>query len=411
MAMPEQILVSSSLDVPVTPSVQTAHQGTVPLTDAVPWAWQLQHRARDIAGLERLRPGITRSVAFTSISNAGAFAAADSSGFRFEVTPYYLGLVDFDNPSCPIAAQIFPRTAEQNDRAFPDDDPLAEESHMPVPGLTHRYPDRVLWYLSHHCAVYCRFCMRKRKVSRPESAPDFQEFADALTYIETTPGIKEVILSGGDPLSLSDDRLDFILTRLKQVPSLSSVRIHTRMPVTLPMRITIEFAGMLRRHFPLTLVTHFNHPAEITSDAAAAVKRLRMNGVLVLNQSVLLNGVNDTVEIQEALLLGLLRIGAKPYYLHQCDEVRGVSHFRVQIRKGKEILRGLRGRNPGIAIPRYVIDLPGGGGKVPLEPDYEITEPAGGNDSTAKTHRLRFQNSEGRIFSVRRDDDAPGEPV
>lgn len=353
---------------------------------------------------------MTTSPAFRALCDAESFAAASSSGFRFEVTPYYLGLVDPADPSCPVAAQIFPRREELYDPLFPEPDPLAEETHMPVPGLTHRYPDRVLWYLSHNCAVYCRFCMRKRKVSRPESAPGADEFSDALTYISSTPGIKEVILSGGDPLSLSDDRLDFILSRLRDVPGLSSIRIHTRMPVTLPMRITHDLCEVLKKHYPITLVTHFNHVREITVEAAASVKRLRMSGVLVLNQSVLLKGVNDTAPDQENLLLGLLRAGVKPYYLHQCDEVKGVSHFRVPIQKGKEIIRALRGRNPGIALPRYVIDLPGGGGKIPLEPDYEVNVPATvdaagiDGDVTERAPRQFFKNSDDRVFSALRDE-------
>jgi len=345
------------------------------------WKEELQNRIESAEALLAALPWLPDSPVFRRLyKSADEFVqttGALASGFRFSVTPYYLALANRFNPFCPILLQVLPQSLELVDPVFARPDPLAEEQHQAVPGLTHRYPDRVLWYLSHNCAVYCRFCMRKRKVSQADSAPTKEQRQLALQYISSNPQIKEVILSGGDPLSLSDSSLNEILAELRAIPHLSSLRIHTRMPVTLPARITTEFGEMLRKHFPVTLVTHFNHAVEITPEAANAVKTLRMNGVLVLNQTVLLKHVNDSLSAQEDLLLGLLRIGVKPYYLHQCDEVRGVSHFRASTETGLQILAGLQGRNPGIAIPKYVLDLPGGGGKIPLENDYRVQDADG----------------------------------
>jgi lysine 2,3-aminomutase len=334
------------------------------------WRWHMRHQVRSVAELLERLPG-----ARAYVSGWETYEARLAESFRFAVTPYYLNLAS-PGPTgerhCPILAQILPHPAELADPHYQRPDPLAEELHSPVRGLTHRYPDRVLWYLSHRCAVYCRYCLRKRKVSRGDSAPTRDEYAEILQYIARNLQIKEVILSGGDPLALSDERIDAILESLRGIEHLSSIRIHTRMPVTLPMRITGDLAEVLRRHYPLTLVTHFNHAREITSEACAAVRRLRMAGVTVLNQSVLLKDINDRTQDQEDLILGLVRAGVIPYYLHRCDEVQGVSHFRVPLERGVEILRELRGRNPGIALPRYIVDLPGGGGKIALEPDYLI---------------------------------------
>lgn len=267
---------------------------------------------------------------------------------------------------------------------------------MPVPGLTHRYPDRVLWYISHNCAVYCRFCMRKRKVSRSDSAPSRENLSNALSYIHNHSEIQEVILSGGDPLSQSDAMIESILAELKSMEHLFSVRIHSRMPVTCPQRITDSLCEAFRKHGPITFITHFNHSSELTGEAKASLKRIKDSGTTVLNQSVLLAGINDTVDAQKDLLLSLVKAGAIPYYLHQCDEVKGVSHFRVDLRKGLEIQSELRGRIPGISIPEYVIDLPGGGGKVPVNSSYFVKR---------DFQKPVFENYEGRTFSVQGDND------
>ncbi len=337
------------------------------LCEALDWRWQLRNQIRSAADLDRFFQGGLPAAAQDDLA---AIIASQAGTFRFAVTPYYLGLARPEDPNCPILAQILPRAVESADPSFSLPDPLAEERFSPLPGLTHRYPDRVLWYLSHRCAVYCRFCLRKRKVSRAESAPDSHGRSQILEYIRARADIKEVILSGGDPLSLGDEQLEEILAELRGIPHLVSIRIHSRMPVTLPMRFTPGLLAILRENYPLTLVAHFNHAAELSPAAVDAVRALRMHGVLVLNQAVLLKGVNDSVAAQEDLHLGLLRAGVKPYYLHQCDEVRGVSHFQVPIERGLEILAALRGRNPGIALPRFVVDLTGGGGKIPLENEY-----------------------------------------
>lgn len=293
--------------------------------------------------------------------------------FRFQVTHYYLNLANINNPQCPILLQILPNERELQDPYFHDLDPLREESNSPIPNLVHRYPDRVLWYISHHCAVYCRFCMRKRKVSNPISNTLKKNKEIILEYIKNHKDIKEVILSGGDPLSLEDHLFDEILKELKQIQHIYSIRIHTRMITMLPARITRNLVQIFEKYYPLTLVTHFNHSLELTDIVFEKIKMLKKAGVMVLNQSVLLKHINDSSEEQEKLILKLIQFGIKPYYLHHCDEVKGTSHFRITLKRGIEILQSLRGRNPGIALPSYMIDLPNGGGKVPVQPSYLFT--------------------------------------
>lgn len=359
------------------------------------WRWQMRNQAASLAEIFELLPELARR---------GTAAACDSDTeaqltrhFRTAVTPYYLSLADPADPHCPILAQVLPDRREIEDPIYSNPDPQAEETHMVAPGLIHRYPDRALWYLSHRCAVYCRFCFRKRKVSHEESAPARDDYESALAYIRATPQLREVILSGGDPLSLSDERLERLLDELRAVPHLASLRIHTRMPVTLPMRITAELCDIFERAYPLTLVTHFNHAREVSDEARAAVRRLRKAGVSVLNQHVLLAGINDSVDAHFELITALLRAGVVPYLMHRCDETRGVSHFRAPLERGLEILAGLRGRLPGYAIPRYVIDLPGGGGKIPLEPDFRVGGPSPGENGARV---FRFRNYAGRIYEV-----------
>ena len=335
--------------------------------------------------------------------------------FRFAVSPYYLELVDWTDPACPILTQFLPSSLELaaeaptngKDRGSSNTntetlnwDPLAEEKHMPVRGLSHRYPDRVLWYLSHSCAVYCRFCMRKRKVSQAASAPTRSDWEMILDYVRQHTEIKEVILSGGDPLSLEDKHIAYILENLRPIKHLYSIRIHTRMPVSLPMRIDKALAELLGRFYPITIVTHFNHVKELSPQSKKAIRLLRMHGIDVLNQAVLLRGINDSLKAQEELNLNLVAAGVRPYYLHRCDEIPGLDHFRVPVAKGISILRELRGRNPGISLPRYVVDLPGGGGKVPLEPSY-LAEAGHLNETSLsgkKTYHL--QNWAAKPFAI-----------
>lgn len=326
------------------------------------WKWQLQNRITTLKDLEEkltLTPEERES-----------FAPALEE-FSFAVTPYYLERIDKENPNCPIRKQILPRAGELTKKPNEVEDPLAEERYMPVKGVTHRYPDRAIWYISHVCAVYCRFCTRKRKVSDPEETPNRKEWEKALEYFRTHPELKEIILSGGDPLTLSDSSIDYLLTELKSIPHLNQVRIHSRHPVTMPMRLTENLCEIFAKHFPLYMVTHFNHPNEISDETKTYVMRLIKKGhVSIFNQSVLLSGINDDEKVLSELNYKLISIGIKPYYLHQCDEVFGSSDFVVPIERGIEIYRKLRGFHSGITIPNYVKDLTGGGGKVLLAPDY-----------------------------------------
>lgn len=347
------------------------------------WKWQIQNRIKDEVELSSyLHPSEEEREALERSSEL----------FRFSSTPYYLSLMDRDDPNCPIRMQVIPRTDELAKRPWDREDPLAEESHMPVKGVTHRYPDRALWYLSHVCAVYCRFCTRKRKVSRSEGTPGLEDWQKALEYFRTHPEIKEVILSGGDPLNLSDSKLDYLLGELKTIPHINQIRIHSRYPVTLPMRITSELAAVLKKHFPIYLVTHFNHPKELTELARERVALLVKEGAVnVLNQNVLLRGVNDSVETLTELFYGLTRIGIKPYYLHHCDEVFGSSHFRVPLEEGVELMKRIRGRISGLSVPLYVVDLTGGGGKVPLPSNY-LEE--------TRTSSYVFRNYKGDLYEI-----------
>ncbi|MFN3604336.1 MAG: KamA family radical SAM protein [Leptonema sp. (in: bacteria)] len=292
--------------------------------------------------------------------------------FRFQVTKYYLGLANIQNPNCPILLQILPSVQEIIDPFFKETDPQKEEENSPIEGLIHSYPDRVLWYVTHNCAVYCRFCFRKRKVSRSESNFFSLNYKKIIHYIKNTRNIKEVILSGGDPLSLPDQTIEKILKDLKSINHLCSIRIHTRMITTYPYRITKKLCRILKQFYPLTVITHFNHPIELTEIVYKKVKMLKSAGITILNQSVLLKNINDSIQTIEELNLKLLKNGIIPYYLHHSDEVKGTSHFRTSLETGLNIMKALQGRNPGISLPKYVVDLPKGGGKVPVQNSYLI---------------------------------------
>ena len=285
--------------------------------------------------------------------------------YPLRITPYYLGLLE--GPGDPLWRQCVPDPAElETDGLFAD--PLSEAHLSPVPGLIHRYPDRALLLTTTSCAVYCRFCTRKRSVGCGTNSPR-PDFTAALAYIGRTPALQEVILSGGDPLLLDDERLDDLLGRLRAIPHVETIRIHSRVPVVLPERITALLCSILGRHHPLYLNTHFNHPRELTLAAAEACGRLAAAGLPLGNQSVLLRGVNDEAETLRSLFRGLLRLRVRPYYLHHGDLVAGTAHLRTTIEKGLTLVAALRNTLPGMAIPQYVIDLPGGRGKVPLLPD------------------------------------------
>ena len=286
--------------------------------------------------------------------------------YPMRITPYYLGLIKaLDDP---IWRQCVPDPLELKDeKQIPD--PLDEERLSPTPGLIHRYPDRVVWLVSPVCAVYCRFCMRKRSVGCSGICASGNEFDNAITYIGENHRIRDVILSGGDPFLLDDDILDDILCRLRRIPHVEIIRVGTRVPATLPERITPRLCRMLKKHHPLYINTHFNHPREITGESSSACARLADSGIQLGNQTVLLRGVNDDPLIIKRLMQLLLSIRVRPYYIHQMDLVRGTRHFRTRVEKGIEIMEGLRGHTSGLATPYFVIDLPGGKGKVPVVPD------------------------------------------
>lgn len=287
--------------------------------------------------------------------------------YPMRVNPYYLSLIK--SVDDPIWRQAVPAADELQDSVCPVD-PLNEENQSPVPNLVHRYPDRVLFLVSSECAMYCRFCTRKRKVGGEDMIINQQTIAQGLAYIRSHPEIRDVILSGGDPMLLSDERLDAILKELRAIPTVEIIRIGTRVPVVLPQRITPALVRMLRRYHPIFINTHFNHPDEITETAAKACARLADAGIPLGNQTVLLRGVNDNPQVMKRLMQKLLSIRVRPYYIYQADLVQGTDHFRTTVEEGIEIVRALRGHTSGMGVPAYVIDAPGGGGKIPLLPDY-----------------------------------------
>lgn len=289
-----------------------------------------------------------------------------SERYPVRLTNYYASLIK--KPDDAIWKQCMPDARELEDNVQCPD-PLDENTLSPVPGLIHRYPDRVVLLVSNRCAVYCRFCMRKRMVGSGDEPMGEADLRTALTYIAAHPEIHDVILSGGDPLMLDDDSLSVVLTGLRAIPHVSIIRIGTRVPVTLPARITPELCTLLKQFHPLYINTHFNHPAEITTDSTKACTLLSDAGIPLGNQTVLLRGVNDTVETMRRLMTGLLALRVRPYYLHQMDLVQGTAHFRTSVMTGLELMRGLRGHVSGLAVPHYVIDLPGGKGKVAILPD------------------------------------------
>lgn len=289
------------------------------------------------------------------------------------VTPYYFSLIDREDPECPIRKQVIPRIEEAGDNAWEMADPCGEDSHMPVPGLVHRYPDRVLFLVTDRCASYCRYCTRSRVVSGVGDQKLEMQWEAAFQYISETPTIRDVLLSGGDPLLLSDNQLNKLLTRLREIPHVEFVRIGSRIPVFLPQRITDDLCEMLKRHHPLLLSIHTNHPKELSAEVRKGLEKLADAGIPMGNQSVLLNGVNDSVEVQKELCQKLLMCRVKPYYLYQCDLIKGSEHLRTSISRGIEIIEGLRGHTTGYAIPQYVIDAPGGGGKIPINPNYIVS--------------------------------------
>ena len=329
------------------------------------WIWQQQNRVRT---LEKLKEVI-------NVTSEEEQAYEKSSAlFNMAITPYYAAMMDPDNPNCPIRLQSVPNMGELTVLPEEMEDPLAEEQYMPVPGITHRYPDRVLFYTTHHCPVFCRHCTRKRKVADPSSAAQKKQLEDGIEYIRKTPSIRDVVISGGDPLSNSDERLDYIMGSLRKIPHVEVFRLGTRNLVTLPQRVTDDFCSILKKHGPLYVHTHFNHYTECTAEAFKACLKIAEAGCPINNQMVLMKGINDTPEIVKKTNHMMLMMRVRPYYLFQCDMSQGIGHFRTPIETGINIIENLRGHTSGMAVPHFVVDAPGGGGKIPLLPKYVVSK-------------------------------------
>jgi lysine 2,3-aminomutase len=344
------------------------------------WKWQLKNRVTTLAQLDR-------HLVLSPEERAGVLLSANK--LSLAITPHFFNLIERDNPACPIRRQMIPRIEESHTDAFEMADPCGEDSHMPVPGLVHRYPDRVLFLVTDRCASYCRYCTRSRVVSGAGEQELHTDFDEAFRYLEQHTEIRDVLFSGGDALLFSDDKLEYLLRRAREIPHIEFLRIGTRVPIFLPQRITPELCRMLQKYHPLWMSVHVNHPRELTTEVRDALERLANHGVPLGNQSVLLAGVNDNLEVMKTLLHKLLMARVRPYYLYQCDLIKGSSHLRASVAKGIEIIDGLRGHTSGYAIPQFVIDAPGGGGKVPINPGYILYH---------DQEKVVIRNYEGRIF-------------
>ncbi len=325
------------------------------------WRWQLRHAFRSAEALGRV----------LELAPEERAALTGPVSLPLAITPYYASLLDPEDATHPLRRTVVPSAAELVRGPGEEGDPLGEDHDMPVPGLVHRYPDRVLFLVSSTCSTNCRYCTRSRVVGSGHGhASTTGQWKQAIEYIAATPAVRDVLLSGGDPLTLSDEALEWLLSQLAAIPHVEFLRIGTKVPAVLPQRVTPALTRLLRRYHPLWMSLHFTHPAELTPESAAACGRLADAGIPLGSQTVLLAGVNDEVETMKSLMHGLLRMRVKPYYLYQCDPILGTSHFRTPVEKGLEIIRGLRGHTTGYAVPSYVIDAPGGGGKIPLLPEY-----------------------------------------
>ncbi len=332
------------------------------------WKWQVKNR---IENLEQLK----QYFSLTSEEEEGVKESLKT--LRMAITPYYLSIIDPDNPNCPIRKQAIPTGLETHTTAADLLDPLHEDEDSPVPGLTHRYPDRVLLLITDMCSMYCRHCTRRRFAGQKDDEAPVDYIEKAIEYIAKTPQVRDVVLSGGDALMVSDAKLEKIIQKLRAIPHVEIIRIGSRVPVVCPQRITDDLVNMIKKYHPIWLNTHFNHPNEITPESAAACEKLANAGIPLGNQSVLLRGVNDCVSIMKRLVHGLVKMRVRPYYIYQCDLSMGLEHFRTPVSKGIEIIEGLRGHTSGYAVPTFVVDAPGGGGKTPVMPNYVISQAPG----------------------------------
>jgi len=329
------------------------------------WHWQVANRIETLDELKqymKLTPEEEKGI------------AATLGKLRMAITPYYLSLIDLDDPLDPVRKQAIPTSSELEFAPYEEEDPLHEDVDSSAPGLTHRYPDRVLFLITDQCSMYCRHCTRRRFAGQHDCSVPRENIDKSLEYIRNHPEIRDVLLSGGDPLMVSDETLEYIISNLRQIPHVEIVRLGSRTPVVMPQRITPELCDMLKKYHPVWFNTHFNTPNEITEEAAAACARLADAGIPVGNQSVLLAGVNDCIHVMLDLVQQLVRIRVRPYYIYCCDPSLGLSHFRTTVSKGIEIIEALRGHTSGLCVPTFVVDAPGGGGKTPIMPNYVISQ-------------------------------------
>ncbi len=343
------------------------------------WKWQVRNRIETLEDLKKY-------ISLTPEEEEGVKKTLTT--LRMAITPYYLSLINPDDPHDPVRRQCIPTGLETHQASADLLDPLHEDEDSPTPGLTHRYPDRVLFLITDMCSMYCRHCTRRRFAGQTDAECGADRIEKALEYIEKTPTVRDVLLSGGDALMVADKKLEYIISRLRAIPHVEIVRLGTRTPVVCPQRITPELCEMLKKYHPIWLNTHFNHPNEITAESTRACEMLANAGIPLGNQSVLLRGVNDCVHVMKRLVQGLVKIRVRPYYIYQCDLSMGLEHFRTPVSKGIEIIEGLRGHTSGYCVPTFVVDAPGGGGKTPVMPQYVISQAPG---------RVVLRNFEGVI--------------
>jgi len=328
------------------------------------WKWQVKNRITSVDQLKQV-------INLTPEEEEGIHECLKT--LRMAITPYYATLMDPDDPNCPVRKQAVPTSMELHIAKSDMVDPLHEDTDSPAEGLTHRYPDRVLLLVTDQCSMYCRHCTRRRKAGVTDKAMPRDQIDKAIDYIRNTPRVRDVLISGGDGLLISDEMLEYVIKNLREIPHVEIIRIGSRTPVVMPQRITPELVNMLKKYHPIWLNTHFNHPKEVTPESTRACEMLADAGIPLGNQSVLLKGVNDCPFIMKKLVQDLLKIRIRPYYIYQCDLSRGISHFRTSIGKGIEIIEHLRGHTSGLAVPTFVVDAPGGGGKIPVMPQYLIS--------------------------------------
>jgi len=353
------------------------------------WKWQMRHSIRSLDKFEYLT-----GIKYEESERKNLIKTFEK--FPLSITPYYLSLINKKNYSNdPVYKQAFGSIEELTTLPYELEDPLSEDKDSPVKGITHRYPDRVLFHVSNICSMYCRHCTRKRKVGDVDFVPSKDQLLQGIEYIKNTPQVRDVLLSGGDPFMLSDEKIDWLLSEISSIPHVEIIRIGTRMPVVLPYRITDNLVSILKKYQPLWINTHFNHPNEITASSKEAIAKLADGGFPLGNQSVLLADVNDCPRIMKSLLHKLVQNRVRPYYLYQCDLSEGLSHFRTPIGKGIEIMESLIGHTSGLARPTYVIDAPGGGGKIPVMPNYILSW---------STNKVVLRNYEGVITTYKEPD-------